>query len=80
MRAGPVAIGADIRDAGHPGFAITVQFTVDDLRHRRALPFTIMSESSASSHNGARYARCVAKPRYSFVIWNSIISGVFGMG
>ena len=26
-----------------------------------------------------RYTRCVAKPRYSLVIWNSIISGVFGM-
>ncbi len=42
-------------------------------------PFACVSARSTSSKSGARYTRCVAKPRYSWVTWNSIISGVFGI-
>src|ERR1041385_532852 len=43
------------------------------------LPFTHVSADSASENRVPRYARCVSSPRYSFVIWNSIMSGVFGI-
>src|SRR6188768_2685939 len=42
-------------------------------------PFAKLSASRNSFHIGARYTRWLDWPRYSWVIWSSAISGVFGV-